>query len=84
MPWLSRLYKARPASLTDDVTQTLFNGLSGREIQAEEWWQSYHDHVQRRNGILHRGAGVDLAGAEASIGAGKAFRSYVRGALPAA
>src|SRR5262249_9498487 len=28
MPWLSRLYRARPASLTDDVTQTLFNGLS--------------------------------------------------------
>ncbi len=83
MPWLSRLYKARPASLSDDVTQSLFNGLSGLEIQAEEWWQSYRDHAQRRNGILHRGAGVDLAGAEASIEAGKAFRTYVRGALPA-
>lgn len=58
MTWLGPLYRGRPTSLTDDLTRTLFNGLTGLEIQTETWWQAYRDHVQRRNGILHRGTAL--------------------------
>jgi HEPN domain-containing protein len=72
----SRLF--RKVSLLDPSDQALLRALTGVAIAAEEWWESYKLHVERRNQIVHADLSVSEHLARASIDAASAFIAFLR------
>jgi hypothetical protein len=57
----------RKHNLNDDATRTLWQVLSGDEINQTGPWREYKRHLNRRNDIVHQGTSVTDAGAAASV-----------------
>jgi hypothetical protein len=50
----------RRTSLRERSGTAIFEALIGKQLtEAGALWSEYHDHVRRRNGIVHEGARVD-------------------------
>jgi hypothetical protein len=57
----------RQHNLNDDPTRTLWQVLSGDQINQTEPWREYKRHLNRRNDIVHRGISVTDDDAAASV-----------------
>ena len=66
-PWV--LTRISSYTLVDDPTRNLWNKLTATQIQNENWWTPYREHVQRRNRIVHAGDRVDADAARSSLDA---------------
>ena len=64
-------------SMRDKRGQLVWNALTSEEIQRQSFWREYVAHVDRRNGIVHRGQSADENEARRSIEAVHHFVNYV-------
>lgn len=67
----------QPPSLKNERLQQLWTLLTGDEVQKQDWWKAYTEHVGRRHGIVHRGTESTKAEADESLKATDAFRAQV-------
>lgn len=67
-------------TLNDKRTQQLVATVTGGRwrMTSEPWWREYHAHLQRRNGIVHRGLSIRSEDAVASLEAVSACMHWLR------
>jgi hypothetical protein len=66
------------SNLADDRIRKLYNALTGKEIHNEAFWQAFKKSATRRNDVVHKGATVTKADAEASYQAAKSLVDYLK------
>ena len=82
---LADVVQPQSFSLRDRSSDKLLVGLIGKSPkQVPDVWQPYDEHVVRRNGVVHSGATVEKADAEASITAVQKLISWIDKAVAAA
>jgi hypothetical protein len=60
----------RRYNMSDDRVRSLWTSLTGHKItEPAATWKAYRDHLDRRNGLVHRGEGVTGHDAKASLDA---------------
>jgi HEPN domain-containing protein len=74
-PWL--IGRISSYSLVDDATRDLWNKLTQTEIQRQDWWSAYREHVRRRNGIVYAGERVDGDAARSSLDAARELFTFI-------
>ena len=74
-PWL--IGRISSYTLVDDATRNLWNKLTQTEIQSQDWWNAYREHVRRRNGIVHAGERVDGDAARSSLDAARELFAFI-------
>lgn len=68
----------RSYSLIDPRAREVFKALLGQTPTEREFWAEYHDHVKRRNNVVHRGARVTRPDAVASVNAAEEMVDWVQ------
>lgn len=82
---LADVIQPQSFSLRDRSSEKLLAGLIGKSPkQVPDVWQPYDEHVVRRNGVVHNGANVEKADAEASIAAVQKLIRWIDKAVAAA
>ena len=74
-PWL--IGRISSYTLVDDATRNLWNKLTQTEIQSQDWWSAYREHVRRRNAIVHAGERVDGDAARSSLDAARELFAFI-------
>lgn len=64
-------------SLKDKRGQAVFHALTGEHVQQADFWKRYHEHVERRHAVVHRGLDVTPEEGAASVAAATEFFEYV-------
>ncbi len=73
---VSALYSG--SNLAIDRIRDLYNALTGKEIHKEAFWQAFKKSATRRNDVVHKGATVTKAEAEASYQAARNLVAYLK------
>ena len=53
-------------NLTAGKVLNLYNALTGKQIQQERFWEAFKKSVRRRSEVVHSGARISKADAEAT------------------
>jgi hypothetical protein len=65
-------------SLRDPSGRQLYFAATGLKRWESGWWSAYQAHVELRSNIVHKGAGVTMEQAQASVEAMWSFVEFVR------
>jgi hypothetical protein len=67
----------RNNNLASENTASLYNLLTGSNIQTQPFWEDFKNSAQRRNGFVHSGTPVAKPEAEVSLEAARELVAYL-------
>jgi hypothetical protein len=65
-------------NLRNERFRSLFNAVTGSEIQKQSFWEAFEASAKRRNDAVHKGATVTQSDAEASHSAATALVAHLK------
>lgn len=64
-------------NLGNNRVKSIYNAITGDEIQKQPFWPEFNESAERRNRIVHNGAVIGKVDAEASLGVARKLVDYL-------